>query len=103
MTSKLFLGIATFIPGAYCIVFLVLTLLILMSQLNPTYEFIRNLVVLHAICLLLLIGLLIFYVRHIRENSRLVGQEKTLWIVALIIASVIAMPIYWYSHVFHST
>jgi hypothetical protein len=95
MNARVFLGIVTFVPGAFCVAFLGIFISVFALGWKPPYELIRTLVLLHFTCLLLIVSLLIYYLRHVYQNRDLTAQEQTLWIAMLFFGNVVAMPIYW--------
>jgi hypothetical protein len=48
---------------------------------------------------LLLFGLLAYYLWHLRCNTRISIEDKMLWVAALIIGHGLVMPVYWYKQV----
>ena len=53
-------------------------------------EFFTAVMVVHAITFVLGIGLIAFYTVHASNSPRLSGEERTLWIVLVIIANAFA-------------
>jgi hypothetical protein len=46
-----------------------------------------------------MIGLLVFYIRHVFQNDRMQEDRKMLWAVVLFLGNALAMPIYWYLYI----
>ncbi len=51
---------------------------------------------LHLGTILLVFGLLIFYVSHIFRNERLDGEKRLIWVVVLFVGHFVAFVAYWY-------
>lgn len=49
--------------------------------------------------ILLLFGLIYRYISDIRKNATLDKDASTKWIAGLILAHIVAVPIYWYLHI----
>jgi hypothetical protein len=49
--------------------------------------------------ILLTIALIVYYARHALRNEALTQTQRPAWAVALLVASPLAMPIYWYRFV----
>jgi hypothetical protein len=95
------LGILTLLPPIYALGFLGIMASVFVLPWRPSNQFMALVVLTHVACMLLLIGLLVFYLRHVLTNSRLRPEDKTLWVVLLVFAGAVSMPIYWYYHVRH--
>lgn len=102
MKTKITLGIVTVLPLVYCIVFLCICFSALFADCKPSPEFMRAIVLAHFLCMFLMGGLLIFYLRNVYRNQSLSAEQKTLWMVILLFGNAIAMPVYWYHYVFRS-
>jgi hypothetical protein len=57
------------------------------------------LAVLHLFTLLLSIALAVFYIVHVVKNPRIQQTNRVVWVIVLLFGGVIAMPIYWYLHI----
>lgn len=105
--AKIILGILTFIPilfffGAFGIFFYQLFSIPFIE--NPQMPmlippFLEYLVPLAIWLIFLSVGLFIFYIIHIIQNKNLDSEKRILWIVILVLVYGIAIPIYWYVHV----
>jgi hypothetical protein len=51
--------------------------------------------------LLLFFALMIFFIVDILRNAGLKNDQRTLWVVLVIIAHTISIPLYWYLHIWH--
>ena len=96
---RIMLGIGTSLPAVYFFGFLCFVLFLFVSPWHPPGDVIVVLGVAHFATILLVIGLLIFYVRHVFRNPQLTSEQKSLWIIVLLFGNPIAMPIYWYHYV----
>lgn len=52
-----------------------------------------------AIGTLLTIGLVVFYLIHLYRTAHLQTGSRALWLVLIVFANILAMPLYWYLHV----
>jgi hypothetical protein len=48
---------------------------------------------------LLCFGLLVYYIVHVHDNQELGQNEKTTWVVCMLLLSGIACPLYWYNRI----
>jgi intracellular septation protein A len=90
-------------PLVYMIAFVVL---ILESALRgggaPDHDLLVPfgvLVALHVATMLVMVAGLIAYVVHAWRNPRVKKDERTLWVLVLLLGGPIAMPIYWWIYV----
>lgn len=108
--AKIVLGILTFLPLLFVILtagimfvnifsmmfsqdlFLPMMALSYLSHVLPYLFFI----------VLLALGLLIFYIVHIIQNSLLDTEKRMLWIAIVFLGYGIALPIYWYLHIWNA-
>ena len=51
---------------------------------------------LHLLVMVLMVGLIAFYIVHLFRTDRIPADKKALWAVVLFFAHVLAMPFYWY-------
>lgn len=63
---------------------------------NDAFE---HLFALHVGTMLLIVGLLAFYVPYLFRTNRVPQEKKSLWAIVLFMGSVIAMPIFWYHYI----
>jgi uncharacterized membrane protein YjjP (DUF1212 family) len=110
-TGKIVLGIVSFLPillfATYIAFFIGLFTSVfregIQQQSGRPPEFIMNNVgLLMAIVPLLIVtslGLLIYYIVHIMNNTRLQSTERLIWIFIIIFTSMIGYPIYWYMQI----
>jgi hypothetical protein len=103
--KKIWLGVASFTPVIlsgmmFCWMFVYAFLLSPQEALSP--DWIRSVI-------LILIGLIVslaqvvliiyFATRLIRNNPSLNDSEKTIWTIVVALMGMVAIPIYWYHHV----
>jgi len=55
--------------------------------------------VLHTLCILWIWVLLAFYLVFLFRSAAVSGDKKVLWAVVLFLASVLAMPVFWYLYI----
>ena len=103
-SGKLLLGLATFWPAAYMMLFFVFIFsAILLSggggdAAGPPTAFVL-IFALHLLTMLIITGLTIFYIVNVFKNERVEKDKKALWAVVLFLGNVVAMPIYWYLYI----
>ena len=100
--KKIVLGFVTLLPGIYAIAFFSVGLLVLIFDWHPTVAFMQTFMALHMACILLIVGLLVFYIRDIYHNAALTPDQRMFWVIVLLFGNIISMPIYWYSHILRS-
>lgn len=98
--KKKWLGLATFWPFAYILVF-VLFIFGMIFLGNGGGEPVMGLLfllfmVVHFLTVFLILGLQIYYIIHAVKNDDLTQNSKVLWIVGFFLAGLFAMPVYWY-------
>ena len=49
--------------------------------------------------ILLSMGLFVFYIIHIVQNALLDTEKRILWVVVMFLAYGVAIPTYWYIHI----
>jgi hypothetical protein len=49
--------------------------------------------------LVLVVALVAYYVRHAIASPRIPQEMKAVWIILLVLANVVVMPIYWYLYI----
>ena len=54
---------------------------------------------LHLLTMLLVLGLLGFYMVYLFRTDRLAEDRKLLWVVVLFMLNVFAMPVFWYLYI----
>ena len=59
----------------------------------------RALFALHIATMLIIIGLLIFYVVHAYRSPRVPEDRRVLWTILLLFGSMVAMPIYFWLYI----
>lgn len=92
----------TLAPWAYVVFFLVFA----MSQFTPAAsppgqpdqfeEQFATIFRLHLFVMVLMVGLIAFYIVHLFRTDRIPADKKALWAVVLFFAHLMAMPFYWY-------
>ena len=101
----LLLGIATLWSLAYTVflfvsLFLHFTSMVFgIPQRNIFLEFFDTMFIVHLGTMLWIIALTVFYIVHVVKNPVLKNEMKAIWVVAVLMGSVFAMPVYWYLHV----
>lgn len=106
-TAKAVLGILTFLPMTLAISTFGLFLyhfFSMWSYPDPEIDmlfpwFLDYLLPYMFLIVLLCIGLFIFYLVHIIQNQRIDNEKRILWITVLVMLYGIAMPIYWFVHI----
>lgn len=55
--------------------------------------------ILHVLTILEIFGLMIFYLVHLFKYSIISQDKKIIWLLVLIFAGILSMPIYWYFYI----
>ncbi len=58
---------------------------------------------LHVATMAVQMGLLVFYLVHLFKSPSVDRDKRTLWGITLFLGAPIAMPIYWFTHVWPET
>ena len=94
-SKKILLGILSIWPIVYMVLFFVFIFVIFMHSNVPIYVIFP----LHILTGFLNLGLTVFYVVHAIKHIDPKNDMRVIWIVILIVASIIANPIYWYLYI----
>ena len=105
--KKILLGILTIWPLVWGIIFIfqVLTTLIASFAVQDiagalwTFGSIAVLIIIHYLTLLLVLGLLIYYVLRVLNHPQYDTLTRVVWLLLLVFAGLVAMPVYWYLHI----
>src|SRR5882757_6389751 len=107
--GKILLGLVSFLPIALIIVYGIFFISMFTSvfresvrQKGPPAFLLGNMGYLQVTMALLVIsalGLLIFYLIHAINNTRLDNTDRLVWVLALLLGNVVAYPIYWFMQV----
>jgi NADH:ubiquinone oxidoreductase subunit 6 (subunit J) len=96
-SRKVALGVATVWPLVYMAFFFVW--LAIQFTTPGAMEGFTAVMVVHIVTFALGIGLIVFYAIHASNTDRLSGDERTLWLVLLIVMNVFAAPVYWFLYI----
>jgi len=104
--GKIFLGIISFLPLVFIIIYFIFFFSMFTSvfresvhQSGPPVFLLGNMGEMQVAMALLVItalGLLIYYIIHVMNNVLLDSSERLSWILIILLANVVAYPIYWY-------
>jgi hypothetical protein len=106
-SKKTWLGILSFLPIIFGIVILIymftgfLPTMLRMehegAQENPliVLSTIAPLLIIVIIAVILHLALLIYFIIHVINNTRVKHEERIIWILVFLFASSIGFPIYW--------
>ena len=96
--GKLFLGVLTLLPLFYIFVFIgfIITMIAAGPHLNAGPPI--ALFVTHGAMMVLMLGLMIYYIIHVLQNPRLLSNtnERLLWVLVIILGGFIGQFVYWY-------
>lgn len=100
-SKTLTLAAFTIWPIAYMFIFMASTAFSFFfasgsNQMPPLFNII---VMLHFVTMLEIIALLVYYIHHLFKTDAIPQDKKALWAVVLFMGNVIAMPVYWYLHI----
>jgi hypothetical protein len=101
--KALALGVFTFLPFLYFVVFIVCFLVLFTAtatgqtdSLNTAFFIIFPV---HFGILIEIVVLLIIYIKNVFKNETIEETKRTLWAIVLFFGSAIAMAIYWYINI----
>ncbi|MCB0644958.1 MAG: hypothetical protein KDC44_25105 [Phaeodactylibacter sp.] len=95
---KLLVGLLTLLPVGYFVLFIVDFL-----RFPDVLIDFETLVWVHTGMMVLMVGLLVFYVTHLFKTIKIPDEKKTLWAIILFFGSLIAMPVYWYLNIWKTS
>jgi hypothetical protein len=106
--QKNILGIFTFLPAILMIVYFTTIIFLVRDALIykdedmpfPILGDVLWLVILALIMGLLSFGLMVYYIIHAINNPQIDQNEKIIWVLLFVLASVVSFPIYWYMRIF---
>jgi len=106
-SAKIVLGILTFLPLLFLIStlgFFVFNFFSVFFSQEPEmpmmlFSYLSYVLPYLFLMILLALGLFVFYIVHIIRNSSLDTEKRILWIVVVFFAHGVALPIYWYIHI----
>ena len=107
-SSKLFIGILSFLP-----IILLVVLFVMIISMFPTFvewdrydpapqevfSLFGPIFIIGFGMGLLSIGLLIFFIMHLIRHKAMDSTERIIWILVFLFAGIIGYPIYWYMRV----
>ncbi len=100
--KKILLGLFTIWPIIYMFLFFALAISMIFtvdSSSNQIPPALLLIFPLHLLTMLLIVILMIIYIRDVFKSGHIAQDKKTLWAVVLFLGNMIAMPIYWYLHI----
>jgi hypothetical protein len=105
--NKITLGIFTFLPFVLLLVYLFsIAFLVKDAILHqdegmpfPILADVFFMVIVALVLGLLSLGLLFYYILHAVNNTYIETNEKLLWVLVFVIASVVGFPLYWYMRI----
>lgn len=103
--ARLLIGILTIIPIAYiCLFFGAFVLLVLSESYGKASNrhaarYMPALFLTLFGVMPLMYGLITFYIVRIFKSNRMSENKKLLWALAIFMGSPVAMPIFWFVHV----
>jgi hypothetical protein len=80
-------------------VYIVAFMAIVMMGTVGSLESLQTLMTVHMATMVASIGLLIFYIVHLFKAPSIPSDKRALWGIALFMGAPIAMPIYFFTHV----
>jgi hypothetical protein len=108
--KKIWLGVLTFLPVAFLVLYFIAFALMFVGvfstmesggEPNPTF-FIGNFVILFLLIMIaavLSIGLMIYYIMHITNNSKFDSNQRLMWILIMVFGGMIGFCVYWYLYI----
>ncbi len=109
-TNKILLGIATFLPLVFLVVYFVFFFMTFMTiaangpesiEDNPSalVGSIAGVFVFIILAVLLGFGLMVYYIIHASRNKKFNETERVVWIVVLIFASTVGSIVYFFMNI----
>jgi NADH:ubiquinone oxidoreductase subunit 6 (subunit J) len=106
--QKNILGIFTFLPAILMLIYFVAIIVLIRDALVfkdedmpfPILGDVLWLVILALLMGLLSFGLMVYYIIHAINNPQIDNNEKIIWVLLFVLASVVSFPIYWYMRIF---
>ena len=91
---KLFIGLLSIIPALFVGLFIINFIKFpdVLIEISVMFTYL-------TIVVILMIGLLTYYVVDIFNTRKIPSSQKTLWTIILFFGHVIAMPVYWYLYI----
>jgi len=109
-STKVWLGILTFLPVIFISVFLFLFITLFLSNIynfenfenNLKEDFFRSMIISFiflVIAVIIKLGLLIYYVIHVSDNENNDSTKKIMWILILVFVGTIGGVIYYFMEI----
>ncbi|PAU93345.1 hypothetical protein CK503_11435 [Aliifodinibius salipaludis] len=106
-SAKIVLGIITFLPLLFTISilgFIIFNFFSMFFSQEPQipmmlFSYLSYILPYLFVIILLTLGLFVFYIVHLIQNSFLDTEKRILWIVVVFLLYGFAIPIYWYIHI----
>ncbi|HNU82823.1 MAG TPA: hypothetical protein PKO05_05280 [Thermoanaerobaculia bacterium] len=104
----LVIGGLTLLPAVLLAIAFALFLLLVVAgeghHRGPGYGLLATMIGLFVVTILLIIGLLVFYIAHLFKNPRLQQETRILWVLVLFLSNqaglgFVACIIYWWLHI----
>lgn len=109
--GKIILGIFTFLPFIFFILFIVKIFSLVMYAVNGggnlnekemLFNQIAPMVVYIILFSFLSLALLIYYIIHLVNYKTLESTEKIVWVLLFIFFGIVVFPVYWYLRVWRT-
>lgn len=104
-SNKVLLGIATFWPFIYIPIFVIAMFSAVLfsgpgGAPNDAFPFILMFIIpLHMLTIFGSLALMVFYVVNVFRNKRVEQDKQVLWVLLLVLAGMMAAPVYWYLYI----
>lgn len=107
-SAKIILGVFTFLPFLFFIMFIVKILSLIMYAISNggnvdekemLFNQIAPMVIYIILFSFLSLVLLIYYIIHLVNNKAAESTEKVIWVLLFIFFGIIVFPVYWYLRV----
>jgi hypothetical protein len=101
---KLLIGILTIWMPLYMIGFFVFFITSFLESHDHTVSkgvptYFTVMMTLHVFTILLSLALAVFYIAHAVKNPKVKQDNRIIWVLVLLMGGIVAMPIYWYIHI----
>ena len=97
------LGVATAWPVAYMFIFIAFWLFSFFSMQSGAEELMMGAMMvifpLHALTMLMSMGLWLFYIIHTVSNTNLGDNDRIIWVILNVMGGIMAWPVYYWMHI----
>ncbi|MFT3933743.1 MAG: hypothetical protein QM726_09030 [Chitinophagaceae bacterium] len=107
--KKIFLGILSFLPIVFFVIYMVTFFGFMINifrhaqhdDVMPEMVMgnVFSIIAVALVMMLTTLGLLIYFIIHMLNNTMVEGIERIVWVLVFIFAGMIGFPVYWYMRI----